>query len=162
MNDDDTGNHSQHSRGMSEADEDAALDALTAEWGERYEVYLTGNQWQAWAKGAPHGGHARRRHPGRAGRKDPGRRSPPERAMSFLQELDQIAEELRRQNPGWQIWYVPRNDRTVTWCARPWPLLNSTGPEHLEAEIAQAHAEAAENWSALAPQAPDPKAARRP
>lgn len=39
--------------GMSEADEDRALDALTAEWGGEYEVYLTDDQWQAWHKGAP-------------------------------------------------------------------------------------------------------------
>jgi hypothetical protein len=40
-------------RGMSEAGENAALDALTAEWGDEYEIYLTGDQWQAWHSGAP-------------------------------------------------------------------------------------------------------------
>ena len=41
------------SRGMSEADEDRALSVLTDRWGDKYEIYITGNQWQAWARGAP-------------------------------------------------------------------------------------------------------------
>jgi hypothetical protein len=44
---------------------------------------------------------------------------------SFLTELDERKHELERGNPGWQIWYVPHTNRTVTWCARPWPLLNA-------------------------------------
>ena len=36
-----------------EAEQDQALDRLTARWGDRYEVYLTEDQWQAWHKGAP-------------------------------------------------------------------------------------------------------------
>lgn len=42
-----------HRRGMSEAEEDQALDALTIQWGDRYEIYLTDDQWQAWHSGAP-------------------------------------------------------------------------------------------------------------
>jgi hypothetical protein len=49
---DPTGNDGQHC-GVSEADEDRALDALTARWGDEYEIYLTGDQWQAWHSGAP-------------------------------------------------------------------------------------------------------------
>jgi hypothetical protein len=71
--------------------------------------------------------------------------------MSYLQELDQIAAELRQRHPGWQVWFVP-GIGTVTWCARPYPLINAQTPEQLEAEIAQAHAEAAEHWPALAPE----------
>lgn len=80
--------------------------------------------------------------------------------MSYLGGLDRIAAELRQRNPGWQIWFVPRVGKDAEWCARPWPLINSTSPEHLAADIARARAEAAEKWPALAPQAPDPKAAR--
>lgn len=79
--------------------------------------------------------------------------------MSRLDELDRIAAELRQRNPGWQIWFVPKLGKDATWCARPWPLINSTSPEQLEADIAQAHAEAAEIWPALAPH---PEATRRP
>jgi hypothetical protein len=74
--------------------------------------------------------------------------------MSYLGKLDQIAAELRQRHPGWQIWFVPELGRAPAWCARPWPLLNAASPEHLEAEIAQAHAEASENWPALAPEPP--------
>ena len=74
--------------------------------------------------------------------------------VSYLERLDQIAAELRQRHPGWQIWYVPQLGRDSAWCARPWPLLNATSPEHLEAEIAQAHAEAAENWPALREEKP--------
>jgi hypothetical protein len=35
-----------------EQDEDRALSTLTERWPE-YEIYLTGDQWQAWARGAP-------------------------------------------------------------------------------------------------------------
>ena len=77
-------------------------------------------------------------------------------AVTYLDKLDQIAAELRRRHPGWQIWFVPQLGRDSTWCARPWPLLNAQSPEHLEAEIAQAHREAGENWPALAPEPPAP------
>lgn len=35
-----------------EAEQDRALDRLTAEWPD-YEIYLVDDQWQAWHKGAP-------------------------------------------------------------------------------------------------------------
>jgi hypothetical protein len=70
--------------------------------------------------------------------------------MGFLDHLDTTKRELEKNFPGWHIWYVPRTDRTVTWCAQPWPLINSQSPEHLAAEITQAHTEAAADWPALA------------
>jgi len=70
--------------------------------------------------------------------------------MGFLNGLDAMKYDLERQFPGWRIWYVPRTDRTVTWCAQPWPLINCQSPEHLAAEITQAHTEAAADWPALA------------
>jgi hypothetical protein len=48
MNDD-----TEQTRGVFDVDEDRALDALTLRWGDEYEIYLTGNQWQARHKGAP-------------------------------------------------------------------------------------------------------------
>ena len=32
---------------------DRALDALTFAWGDSYEIYITGGQWQAWHDDAP-------------------------------------------------------------------------------------------------------------
>jgi hypothetical protein len=58
--------------------------------------------------------------------------------MSYLDELDNRKHELMNQHPGWQVWYVPHSDRTITWCARPNPLLNEDSPEHLAEAIAQA------------------------
>ena len=57
---------------------------------------------------------------------------------SFLTELDERKRELERDNPGWQIWYVPHMDRTVMWCARPQPLINADSPEQLQKLIDQA------------------------
>jgi hypothetical protein len=57
---------------------------------------------------------------------------------SYLNALDRIQAELQERYPGWQIWYVPHINRTVTWCARPWPLLNEDSPEHLAEAIEQA------------------------
>ncbi len=31
-------------------DEERALDALALAWGDTYEIYITGAQWQAWHK----------------------------------------------------------------------------------------------------------------
>ena len=59
----------------------------------------------------------------------------------FLTELDERKCELERDNPGWQIWYVPRTDRTVTWCARPHPLINTDSAEQLQKLIDQARDE---------------------
>lgn len=70
--------------------------------------------------------------------------------MSYLGGLDKIRAELQEQFPGWQIWFVPRSGRTTTWCARPWPLLNTDSPEQLAADIIHAHEEAAAEWPALA------------
>jgi len=70
--------------------------------------------------------------------------------MSILTGLDKIRRELEQQFPGWHIWYVPHVGKHVTWCAQPWPLINSTSPEHLAADIRNAHEEAAAEWSALA------------
>jgi hypothetical protein len=64
---------------------------------------------------------------------------------SYLTELDEQKHELERHNPGWQIWYVPHTDRTVTWCARPQPLINADGPEQLQKLINQAHDELKDN-----------------
>ena len=61
--------------------------------------------------------------------------------MGFLNELDRIRHELQQQFPGWQIWYVPHHDRTVTWCGRRWPLLNADSPEQLQKLIDQARDE---------------------
>ena len=70
--------------------------------------------------------------------------------MADLSALDRIKAELQEQFPGWHIWYVPRINAPTTWCAQPWPLINSSSPEHLAAEIVQAHTEAAADWPALA------------
>jgi hypothetical protein len=54
MNHDDSSEHGQQQHcGPFHVDEDKALDALTLAWGDEYEIYITGDQWQAWAKGAP-------------------------------------------------------------------------------------------------------------
>jgi hypothetical protein len=60
--------------------------------------------------------------------------------MSYLTELDELRRQLEEQNPGWQIWYVPHLDRSITWCARPRPLLNEDSPESLAQAITQAEA----------------------
>ena len=66
-----------------------------------------------------------------------------------LPELDRIKRDLERLYPGWHVWYVPRSEGSVTWCATPWPLINARSVEHLRAEIFQAHTEAAADWPAL-------------
>ena len=61
---------------------------------------------------------------------------------SFLTELDKRKHVLERDNPGWQIWYVPYSiGRAVTWCARPQPLLNTDSPDQLQKLIDQADGE---------------------
>lgn len=60
--------------------------------------------------------------------------------MSILTELDRLKDELAGRFPGWQIWYSPRTDRTVVWCARPYPLLNEGSAEDLAAAIERAEA----------------------
>ncbi len=71
-------------------------------------------------------------------------------AMTDLAGRDKIKRELEEQFPGWHIWYVPRVNAPTTWCAHPWPLINAQSPEHLAAEIRQAHEGAAADWPALA------------
>lgn len=58
--------------------------------------------------------------------------------MSFLTELDERKQRLQEEHPGWQVWYVPNANRTVTWCARREPLLNACSPEELAEAIVQA------------------------
>jgi hypothetical protein len=58
----------------------------------------------------------------------------------YLNELDETKRQLEERHPGWHVWYVPHLDRTVTWCAQPWPLLNEDSSEHLSEAIAQAEA----------------------
>ena len=70
--------------------------------------------------------------------------------MSFLKGLDNTKRELEAQFPGWHIWYIPHLNRSVTWCAQPWSLINSQSPEHLAADITEAHSVAAADWPALA------------
>ncbi len=60
--------------------------------------------------------------------------------MGYLHDLDRRTHQLEAQFARWQVWYVPRLDRSVTWCARPWPLLNEDSPEHLAEAIRQAEA----------------------
>ena len=47
--------------------------------------------------------------------------------------------ELERQFPGWEIWYVPREPDSATWCARPQTLIGADSPEDLAAAIRAAH-----------------------
>ena len=47
--------------------------------------------------------------------------------------------ELERQFPGWEIWYVPREPDSATWCARPQMLVGAESPEDLAAAIRAAH-----------------------
>ena len=49
--------------------------------------------------------------------------------------------ELERQFPGWEIWYVPREPDSATWCARPQMLVNADSPEDLAAAIRAAHSQ---------------------
>jgi hypothetical protein len=49
--------------------------------------------------------------------------------------------ELERQFPGWEIWYVPREPDSATWCARPQLLINAGSPEDLAAAIRAAHSQ---------------------
>ena len=47
--------------------------------------------------------------------------------------------ELERQFPAWEIWYVPREPDSATWCARPQMLIKAGSPEDLAAAIQAAH-----------------------
>lgn len=65
-----------------------------------------------------------------------GRADPPRKTLS---ELDAERDNLRECFPGWHIWYVPRTEaggrQTITWCARPHPLLNCGSPDELVASM---------------------------
>jgi hypothetical protein len=50
--------------------------------------------------------------------------------------------ELERQFPGWEIWYVPREPDSATWCARPRMLIGAESPDDLAAAIRAAHGQA--------------------
>jgi hypothetical protein len=38
--------------GVADANKDRALAALVLQWGDAYDIYLVGGQWQAWREGA--------------------------------------------------------------------------------------------------------------
>jgi len=64
-----------------------------------------------------------------------------EGAKIVLSELDVELAQLRAENPGWRLWYVPHAvDGSVTWCGQPLPLLNCGSPKELREEIAEASA----------------------
>ena len=69
--------------------------------------------------------------------------------VASFAELNAIRAGLEDRFPGWQIWYVPQMGG-VTWCAQPWPVVNSLSPEQLAADITAAHESAASENHALA------------
>jgi hypothetical protein len=79
--------------------------------------------------------------------------------MSYPCELDRIRDDLPTRFSGRQIWYVPHSDRTVKWCARPDPLINSNSPERLAFDIHPTHAA---RWPALPSWIPAPDDAVSP
>ena len=61
------------------------------------------------------------------------------------------AEELRKQFPLWEIWYVPIALGGITWCANPWSkktdrrnVLHADSAEHLADEIRDYEADIAD------------------
>jgi hypothetical protein len=65
-------------------------------------------------------------------------------------EQDQ-AEELRKQFPLWEIWYVPIALGGITWCANPWSkkddrrnVLHAETAEHLAEYIREREADIAD------------------
>jgi hypothetical protein len=56
--------------------------------------------------------------------------------MSVLAELDRTQAELQSEFPGGRIWYVYRPG-SVSWAARPEPVLNTQSAEDLRAAIAK-------------------------
>lgn len=60
--------------------------------------------------------------------------------MSGLADMDKIKAGLQQRFPGWQIWCVPPGmHKGGTWCAQPWPVINTGSPEELAAAIEAAH-----------------------
>lgn len=55
---------------------------------------------------------------------------------SVLHDYDRQLAGLRKRFPGWKIWYVPKTDQGVTWCAHPLPILNEKSPDDLAAAMA--------------------------
>ena len=65
---------------------------------------------------------------------------------------EQLAD-LERRYPGWQFWTVPHGNPAtthVTWCARPWPLINADSPEELAEAVRSAHSRVPDGSPALA------------
>ena len=52
--------------------------------------------------------------------------------------LDRARDSLKAQYPGWNIWWVPGQGRSTTWCAQPLPLINQHSPEDLAEAIERA------------------------
>lgn len=69
--------------------------------------------------------------------------------------------ELERQFPGWEIWYVPREPDSATWCARPQMLINAESPEDLAAAIRATHSPVSPDSLLLASGRGDPARVRR-
>src|SRR5215467_7708129 len=69
--------------------------------------------------------------------------------------------ELERQFPGWEIWYVPREPDSATWCARPRMLIGADSPEDLAAAIRAAHSPVIPDSLLLASPQGDPARMRR-
>ena len=69
--------------------------------------------------------------------------------------------ELERQFPGWEIWYVPREPDSATWCARPQTLIGADSPEDLAAAIRAAHSPVIPDPLLLASGRGDPARVRR-
>ncbi len=69
--------------------------------------------------------------------------------------------ELERQFPGWEIWYVPREPDSATWCARPQMLIGADSPEDLAAAIRTAHSQVIPDSLLLASGRGDPAGVRR-
>ena len=62
------------------------------------------------------------------------------RQPSFLTALDREKAELEKRHPGWQVWFVPNLNRTVTWCARRQPQLTAASAEDLSEAIGRTEA----------------------
>ena len=70
--------------------------------------------------------------------------------------------ELERQFPGWEIWYVPREPDSATWCARPQMLIGADSPEEERAvAIWAAHSQVIPDSLLLASPRGNPAGVRR-
>jgi hypothetical protein len=59
-------------------------------------------------------------------------------------------EGVEEQFPGWHAWNVRLPDGTVSWYARPFPLVSASSVDELRAEIRMAHQTREANWPSLA------------